>query len=160
MGGFNQTVANLANFGTVQFNAIGANLTIPGNLTGAGTFVMDTNVAAGIGDHITVLGTSAGNHVLRILNAGGSPADPRQTLEVVATPDGAAQFSVPGGTVDVGIYAYALLTGDGSAGRPVPTNWYLVNLQTASETARAIINTAAVLSTTWFTQLDNLHRRM
>lgn len=161
MGRFDQTInGNVYNDGLISFGAIGNELTIVGNLTGNGTFFMETDVAAGIGDHITVMGTSAGSHVLRILNLGGTPANPFQALEIVDTTDGSAQFAAAGGTVDVGLYAYEVIRGNGLVQTPDPTNWYLANTLQASEGARAILNTAASLSSLWFTQMDNLHRRM
>lgn len=163
--GYNQAVGSLVNNGIVNFFGIGPDAEITATqLSGSGIFGMTTNLEQFIGDHLTVTGTSSGAHRLIILNAGGDPANPASTLEVVSTTDsstGGAQFSLVGGKVDVGVYAYSLLRGNGSASLPNVNNWYLANVpELISESARAIINTAAGLSNMWFTQLDNLHRRM
>jgi outer membrane autotransporter protein len=158
MGMFDQLIGgDVINNGLISFGSIGKELTVNGNLSGNGMFFMETDVAAGFGDHITVTGTSAGSHFLRILNTGNTPSQ-TQILEVVDTTDGAAPFAAVGGTVDVGLYAYKVMRGD-ELGLD-PTNWYLGNTQKSSEGARAILNTAAGLSNMWFTQMDNLHRRM
>jgi outer membrane autotransporter protein len=160
MGPFNQTInGDVLNNGLISFGALGHELTINGNLSGSnGLFFMETQVDAGIGDHITVTGTTSGNFLLQIRDLGGTPADPNQILEVVDTTDGTGTFAALGGTVDVGLYAYEVVRGD-AIGQD-PTNWYLGNTLDPSEGARAIVNTAAGLSNIWFTQLDNLHRRM
>ncbi len=165
MGGFDQTVDDLDNNGTVIFGLpIDHNLTITNNLTGGGLFGMGSRIDSDITDNIIVGGTSSGNHTITLLNAGDAPNDLTKTFQVVSTTDsstGGAQFALAGDSVDIGIYSYQLVRGDGSSRMPDPNAWYLaLNLQNTSEAARAILNTAAGLSNTWFTQLDNLHRRM
>jgi len=158
MGFFDQSIGgDVINNGLISFGAIGNEFTASGDLSGNGMFFMETDVAAGIGDHITVTGTSADSHLLRIINIGNTPTS-TQVLEVVDTTDGLAPFAAVGGTVDVGLYAYEVMRGD-ALGLD-PTNWYLGNTQKPSEGARAILNTAAGLTSLWFTQMDNLHRRM
>ncbi len=118
-------------------------------------------MAALTGDHIAVNGTSAGAHTLFVLNSGGTPANLASALELVSTNDGVATFAAAGGHVDVGVYAYDVIRGNGLAQTPNPDNWYLAYAPAiVSDAAEAIIGTAAGMSDIWFSNLDNLHRRM
>jgi len=164
LAGFPQTIPRLTvNGGTVTLAGAspGNVFTITGPLTGAGTFALATNLGARIGDFVEVGGTSSGNHVLSVSNQGGAPSGPGQTLEVVATTDGVAQFSLQQGHIESGLFDYTLQQGltnvPGTA-----TNWYLVNLSNQfSHAGQAIIaTTPGIIEASWFAQLDNLHKRM
>ena len=163
--GFDETVGNVVNNGIFNLFGIGPdnNITIT-NLSGNGLFGMITNMASYSGDHIAITGTSSGNHFLTVLNSGDAPADLSRTLELVSTTDsshGGATFKALGGEVDVGVYAYDIVQGNGSSRLPNTNNWYLAYDQgVVSNSAAAIINTAAAMSDIWFVQMDNLHRRM
>ncbi|MEJ0009488.1 MAG: autotransporter outer membrane beta-barrel domain-containing protein [Alphaproteobacteria bacterium] len=163
--GYDQNMGTLVNNGIVNMFGIGpdANLTVS-TLTGSGTFGLTTNLAAGSGDHIAVSGASSGAHFLTILNSGGAPASLADTLELVSTTDsstGGATFRQLGNGVDVGVYNYTVQQGNGSAGLPDVNDWYLaLSPGSRSEVVKDIIGTAASMSNSWFTQMDNLHRRM
>lgn len=100
-------------------NAPYATLTITGNLTGSGTFNLNTNIAANKSDKIVVKGTAEGNHKIGVTNQGANIADGKVTL--VETNGGNAAFSLtnPNNRVDLGAYQY-FLTKEGN-------NWVLAN---------------------------------
>lgn len=76
-------------------------------LSGDGTFVMGTDFAQGKTDFINVTGEATGNHNLRLQASGAEPLNPDQ-IQVVHTGGGDAQFSLEGGPVDAGAFAYDL----------------------------------------------------
>lgn len=98
-------------------------LTIKGNLTGSGTFNLNTNIAENKGDKIIVQGTAEGNHTLGVKDHGVAIANKKLTL--VETNGGNAAFSLtnPNKRVDLGAYQY-FLTKEGN-------NWVLANSQSA-----------------------------
>ena len=100
-------------------NAPYATLTITGNLTGSGTFNLNTNIAENKSDKIVVKGTAEGNHKIGVTNQGANVANGKVTL--VETNGGNAAFSLtnPNNRVDLGAYQY-FLTKEGN-------NWVLAN---------------------------------
>ena len=104
-------------------NAPYATLTITGNLTGSGTFNLNTNIAENKSDKIVVKGTAEGNHKIGVTNQGANVADGKVTL--VETNGGNAAFSLtnPNNRVDLGAYQY-FLTKEGN-------NWVLANSKNA-----------------------------
>ena len=104
-------------------NAPYATLTITGNLTGSGTFNLNTNIAENKSDKIVVQGTAEGNHKIGVTNQGANIANGKVTL--VETNGGNAAFSLtnPNNRVDLGAYQY-FLTKEGN-------NWVLANSKNA-----------------------------
>ena len=104
-------------------NAPYATLTITGNLTGSGTFNLNTNIAENKSDKIVVQGTAEGNHKIGVTNQGANVANGKVTL--VETNGGNAAFSLtnPNNHVDLGAYQY-FLTKEGN-------NWVLANSKNA-----------------------------
>ena len=104
-------------------NAPYATLTITGNLTGSGTFNLNTNIAENKSDKIVVKGTAEGNHKIGVTNQGANVADGKVTL--VETNGGNAAFSLtnPNNRVDLGAYQY-FLTKEGN-------NWVLADSKNA-----------------------------
>ena len=100
-------------------NAPYTTLTITGNLTGSGTFNLNTNIAENKSDKIIVKGTAEGNHKIGVINQGANVANRKVTL--VETNGGNAAFSLtnPNNRVDLGAYQY-FLTKEGN-------NWVLAN---------------------------------
>jgi len=92
---------------------------IRGNLTGSGTFNLNTNIAENKSDKIIVKGTAEGNHKIGVTNQGANVANGKVTL--VETNGGNAAFSLtnPNNRVDLGAYQY-FLTKEGN-------NWVLAN---------------------------------
>lgn len=115
-------------------NAPYATLTITGNLTGSGTFNLNTNIAENKSDKIVVQGTAEGNHKIGVTNQGANVANGKVTL--VETNGGNAAFSLtnPNNRVDLGAYQY-FLTKEGN-------NWVLANSK------KAITPTSPVAPTT------------
>ncbi|MFD1260718.1 autotransporter outer membrane beta-barrel domain-containing protein [Entomomonas asaccharolytica] len=115
----NNSIAAMDNSGgIVQFNSSSVNpisLTIK-DLSGAGTFVMKTDIANLTGDLLVVTDNSAGSHKISIANNGTSITDGTEVLTVVETTDGIGKFSLTN-RVEAGGYEYSLLK-DG-------TNWIL-----------------------------------
>ena len=105
-------------------NAPYATLTITGNLTGSGTFNLNTNIAENKSDKIVVKGTAEGNHKIGVTNQGANVANGKVTL--VETNGGNAAFSLtnPNNRVDLGAYQY-FLTKEGN-------NWVLAHSKNAS----------------------------
>ena len=152
-------------------------LTLNGNLSGGGLFGMNTDLRRIEGDLLVIEGLGSGAHQLLIANRGGSPTGPGQALRVVQTTDGAAgaRFTLanPDEQVEAGMYIYRLRLGNSQGNTPDPTAWYLVNevgpsirgngtatFPSLSGEGRALVNTIAVLPSTWFEELDTLHQRM
>ena len=98
-------------------------LTIKDNLTGSGTFNLNTNIAENKSDKIVVKGTAEGNHKIGVTNQGANVANGKVTL--VETNGGNAAFSLtnPNNRVDLGAYQY-FLTKEGN-------NWVLANSKNA-----------------------------
>ncbi|WP_454719148.1 autotransporter outer membrane beta-barrel domain-containing protein [Citrobacter freundii] len=87
------------------------------NLSGNGTFRMDTDIASHTGDMLNVTGNASGNFVLDIKNTGREPVSAGAPLQVVQTGGGDAAFTLNGGKVDAGTWEYGLSKEN--------TNWYL-----------------------------------
>ena len=94
-------------------------LTIFSNLSGSGTFNLNTNIAENKSDKIVVKGSAEGNHKIGVTNQGANVANGKVTL--VETNGGNAAFSLtnPNNRVDLGAYQY-FLTKEGN-------NWVLAN---------------------------------
>ena len=94
-------------------------LTIFSNLSGSGTFNLNTNIAENKSDKIVVKGSAEGNHKIGVTNQGANVANGKVTL--VETHGGNAAFSLtnPNNRVDLGAYQY-FLTKEGN-------NWVLAN---------------------------------
>ncbi|WP_143531063.1 autotransporter outer membrane beta-barrel domain-containing protein [Rodentibacter ratti] len=122
----NSTVSNLTlNNSTVNLEKTDnfQTLTIKGNLTGSGTFNLNTNIAEGKGDKVIVEGTVEGDHKLGVKDHGIAVANKKLTL--VETNGGNAAFSLTNSNnrVDLGAYQY-FLAKEGN-------NWVLANSQSA-----------------------------
>lgn len=98
-------------------------LTIFSNLSGSGTFNLNTNIAENKSDKIVVKGSAEGNHKIGVTNQGANIANGKVTL--VETNGGNAAFSLtnPNNRVDLGAYQY-FLTKEGN-------NWVLANSKNA-----------------------------
>lgn len=119
-------------------NAPYATLTITGNLTGSGTFNLNTNIAENKSDKIVVKGTAEGNHKIGVTNQGANIADGKVTL--VETNGGNAAFSLtnPNNRVDLGAYQY-FLTKEGN-------NWVLANSKNAVTSNAPVLPNTPLLS--------------
>lgn len=106
----NSQMQQLKSEGLVTFRHDGAEfstLTLD-TLEGHGSFAMNTDIAALRGDLIEVRGTASGTHQLFIHDTGAEPEAGGQALTVVKTGGGDEQFTLNGGSVDVGTWQYEL----------------------------------------------------
>ena len=119
-------------------NAPYATLTITGNLTGSGTFNLNTNIAENKSDKIVVKGTAEGNHKIGVTNQGANIANGKVTL--VETNGGNAAFSLtnPNNRVDLGAYQY-FLTKEGN-------NWVLAHSKNAVTSNAPVLPSTPLLS--------------
>ncbi|MDQ0068717.1 outer membrane autotransporter protein [Variovorax boronicumulans] len=137
LAGFSQTVAGLANSGTVALAGAtpGTTLTVKGNYVGNnGVLKLGTvlNGGAGPSDRLVIDGGAAsGKTSVQIANIGGLGARTSGAgIEVVRARNGATTtaqttkdaFVLAGGHVDAGAFEYRLHAGDASGGGE---NWYL-----------------------------------
>ncbi|QNK67228.1 autotransporter outer membrane beta-barrel domain-containing protein [Variovorax sp. PAMC26660] len=146
LAGFSQTVASLANSGTVSLvgSAPGTTLTVNGAYVGnggvlrLGTFLGDST---SVSDRLVLNGASAsasGSTSVQITQLGGLGAlTTGNGIEVVAALNGATTtaqttrnaFTLAGGHVDAGAYEYRLYAADASG---AGENWYLRSTTTAT----------------------------
>lgn len=119
-------------------NAPYTTLTITGNLTGSGTFNLNTNIAENKSDKIIVKGTAEGNHKIGVINQGANVANGKVTL--VETNGGNAAFSLtnPNNRVDLGAYQY-FLTKEGN-------NWVLAHSKNAVTSNAPVLPSTPLLS--------------
>ena len=119
-------------------NAPYTTLTITGNLTGSGTFNLNTNIAENKSDKIVVKGTAEGNHKIGVTNQGANVANGKVTL--VETNGGNAAFSLtnPNNRVDLGAYQY-FLTKEGN-------NWVLAHSKNAVTSNAPVLPSTPLLS--------------
>lgn len=94
-------------------------LAIDGDLTGNGTFMMNSDLASEQGDLIKVGGSIEGAHTLVVEDSGHEPAAANGKLMLVDGNGGAGRFSLYGGHVDAGAFRYTL--------EQRADDWYLVN---------------------------------
>jgi fibronectin-binding autotransporter adhesin len=138
LAGFSQTVASLANSGTVSLAgaAPGTTLTVTGPYTGNNGILQLGAVlnATGPSDRLVLDGagaTASGRTTVQIVNLGGLGAlTTGNGIEVISALNGATTtaqttrdaFSLAGGHVDAGAYEYRLYPADASGSGD---NWYL-----------------------------------
>lgn len=135
LGGFDQTVASLANAGTVKLSgAPGTTLTVAGNYEGRGGTILLNAVLGGDGsvtDRLVVTGDSSGSTDLHVANVGGGGAQTVDGIKVVDVGGASSgRFSLHGDyiyegdqAVVAGAYAYRLFKGGVST--PADGDWYL-----------------------------------
>lgn len=119
LAGFDQTVAGLSNRGTVQLSGVspapGTVLTVTGPYVGQGG-ELAVAASATASDRLLLSGTAAvasGHTTVRVTNVGDlGVATAGKGIEVIATENGARlepeAFSLAGGHVEAGAYAYRL----------------------------------------------------
>ncbi|PLC05094.1 autotransporter outer membrane beta-barrel domain-containing protein [Variovorax sp. RO1] len=142
LAGFDQTVASLANSGTVSLvgAAAGTTLTVNGNYVG-NNGVLKLAAAlngTGLSDRLVINGGAAsGKTSVQVANLGGLGAlTTGDGIEVIGARNGATTtaqttrdaFVLAGGHVDAGAYEYRLNAGDAAG---AGENWYLRSTTTA-----------------------------
>jgi outer membrane autotransporter protein len=148
---FNAPSAANINTGPFRYATLAA-------LAGGGTLCMNTNLAQGIGDKLFINGPAAGDYTLIITNTGATPAAYSIPLTLITAPaDSAATFTVPGGKVDAGgMFAYDFVTTQ----RDGQTLFQLAGAGALGNTGRLINELAGALPLAWYSELENVNRRM
>jgi outer membrane autotransporter protein len=130
LAGHDQTIASLANAGTVSLRGTtpGTTLSVSGDYVGNGGALV-VGVAGGSGgistDRLVVGGNASGNTSLRVVNQGGLGAPTAGNgIEVVtvAGTSSASAFTLSGAYLSAGAYQYQLYKGDLSG---AGNNWFL-----------------------------------
>ncbi|WP_338746487.1 autotransporter outer membrane beta-barrel domain-containing protein [Pseudomonas putida] len=139
--------------GSVQFGDNGEFYTLQvANLEGNGTFIMNVDFADGKSDLLEVTGNATGDHQILVTSTGKDPLADTE-LHMVHTDAGDANFSLAGGPVDLGTFAYGLVQRG--------NDWYLDastrSLSNGTKTILALANTAP---TVWYGELTTLRSRM
>jgi outer membrane autotransporter protein len=105
------SLTNLSNNGTVAFEADSGfkTLTLEGDLSGNGNFVMNTDLAGEQGDLLRVLGSIEGSHGIFIADSGREPNAENGQLLIVDGNGGVGRFALTGRPyVDAGAFRYSL----------------------------------------------------
>ena len=158
-----QGVSNLnMNAGTVKLGAGNGTFQTLNldTLSGNGRFLMDTNLGGREGDLLSVSGQASGNYELQVKNTGIDPVkgDPDQQLVHTGT-GSSAGFSLAGGQVDFGTFAYELEQREG-------TDWYLVQKfddegnPIVTPGTESVIGLFSAAPTVWYGELSTLRSRM
>lgn len=123
------------------------------NLAGNGTFIMEADFSTSESDFLDVTGSASGDHQLQVSASGKDPLA-ENSLQVVHTAAGDAQFTLLGGPVDLGAYSYDLVQrGD--------NDWYLdATTRTISPGTQTVMALANVAPTIWYGELGVLRSRM
>lgn len=147
------------NNSTVDFttSALGTTVTAGSLNAGSagGNFVIKTDITAGIGDKLIVSGTSAGSHSIEVSDAGSAPAAGTETLTIVETADGIADFSLAYGYAYFGAWEYGLRKVTGTAG-----DWELYGTGRAAPVASAAVNTFSAAYLMAYAETQTLIRRL
>ncbi len=165
-------VASLDHHGVIAFQPGGTfkTLSVEGDLSGAGTFAMNTDLAAEQGDLLSVGGTISGNHRLAVADSGHEPGAANGQLRLVDGNGGDGQFTLAGRSyVDAGAFRYSLeQQGD---------DWFLRNTaqvpatpdnpghldprpENLSNGANAALGNQAATATLWSAQMNALVKRL
>lgn len=88
----------------MQFNELHIN-----DLSGSGTFILGSHLAAGLSDRLTVWDNASGNFDLWVADSGYEPLIP-QAVNLITTHHGDAHFSLQNknGVVEAGVWQYTL----------------------------------------------------
>uniref|UniRef100_UPI003340FD0F autotransporter family protein n=1 Tax=Castellaniella defragrans TaxID=75697 RepID=UPI003340FD0F len=131
--GLNQTLASLANGGTVMIGsqgsagAVGAMLTVADDYTGNGGSLVLRTVLGGdnsMTDQLVVRNNTSGASVVTVQNAGGTGAQTIEGIEIISVGGvSAGEFTLAGNYIVAGAYTYRLHKNNQSG--TDPNDWYL-----------------------------------
>ncbi|MEO6676999.1 MAG: autotransporter outer membrane beta-barrel domain-containing protein, partial [Pseudomonas sp.] len=122
------------------------------NLSGNGTFEMNTDFNQRITDLLNVTGSASGNHQLLVASSGADPVSDAP-IKVVQTTGGSAQFGLVNGPVDVGAFTYGLVK-EGE-------DWYLrPNREVVSTPTRSVMAMFGIGPTVMYGEMSTLINRM
>lgn len=155
-------LGDLNNQGTVAFQpGTGFKTLTVADLSGSGTFVMNTDLATQQGDLLQVQGTHSGSHRLAIADSGHEPAAANGELMLVDGNGGAGTFALAGRPyVDAGAFRYSLQQ-DGD-------DWFLRNTAQApgsqednlSDGANTALGNQTAAATLWSAEMNALVKRL
>ncbi len=155
------SLGSLNNQGTVVFQpgAPFMTLTVTGDLTGNGAFVMNTDLADLRGDLLNIQGITHGNHTLAVADSGKEPHTANGELMLVDGNGGDGSFALAGRShVDAGAFRYTLeQQGD---------DWFLRNTSqgpgpdTISDGSNAALGNQAAVATLWMAEMNALVKRL
>jgi len=121
-------------------------------LSGNGTFVMSADFARGLNDFLNISGNATGEYSLLLSSSGAEPVSASE-VHVVHTGGGDAEFSLVGGSVDIGAWSYGLKQDGG--------DWFLDpgqrTISPGTSSVLALFNTAP---TVWYGEMTSLRSRM
>ncbi|MFJ2280307.1 autotransporter outer membrane beta-barrel domain-containing protein [Pseudomonas sp. NPDC087803] len=146
-----QSVSNLElnNGGKVQLGAYQLNVS---NLSGSGTFGIDTDFGTGTTGLLNLTGNAVGSHQLVVASSGSDPVSDAQ-IKVVQTVGGTAQFGLPTGFVDAGAFTYRLVK-EGE-------DWYLrPDKEVVSTPTRSVMAIFGTAPTVIYGEMASLTNRM
>lgn len=141
--------------GNVSFahNTAYSTLTL-NSLSGNGTFYMNTDIAGGSGDYLSVTGNADGNFGVFVQDTGRSPTS-GDSLTLINTGGGSGNFSLAntGGVVDLGTYEYHLVI-DGDH------QWSLAPRPGETPSTAAVLNMATVDPLAFRAELASVRHRL
>ncbi|MFV2949832.1 MULTISPECIES: autotransporter outer membrane beta-barrel domain-containing protein [Pseudomonas] len=143
----------MMNGGAVKFGEADAyyRLTVE-NLSGNGTFIMDTDFSTGQTDFLEITGEATGDHKVLVGSSGADPTKDGQ-IHLIHSASGDAKFSLLNGQVDLGTFSYDLIQ-DGD-------NWYLdASMRSISPGAQTMLGLFNAAPTVWYGELTTLRSRM
>lgn len=128
-----------------------------GELSGAGTFALGTDLAAQAGDFINIAGHATGDHKLLVQNTGIDPLQNAAAQQLVHASGGDAQFSLVSDKVDFGTFAYELQQQENASGG---ADWSLIQTEEVSAASRSVIGLFSAAPTVWYGETSSLRSRM
>ena len=154
LGADNKVQSLAIDGGSVGFSEDSFHSLTLGQLSGRGRFDMRIDIANGTGDFLNVEGQANGKYLLNVRNTGQEtvPAE-FESLQLVHTEGGDAQFRLRGARADFGAYSYSL--------EQQGNDWYIIGsgktISPSTQSALALFN---VGPTIWNSELSTLRSRM
>lgn len=152
----NQDIASwgdLHNTGLLDFVNVGRELTVQ-NFSGSGTIRADVDLTTGNADRIIAEGDISGSQNFIFANVGTGEVVFTERIEQIVTVLGDVALDTNlTGTLTEGVYKYTLLQQEDKT-------WDLVRSTDYNDETQAIVNTVGALALSWFSQLDNITKRM
>ena len=159
----NSTLTSLSlNSGNVRFVVPASDiyhaLTV-NNLSGSGTFYLNSNLSTGISDIINVTNSASGSYQLIVNNQGGNAG----ILKVVDIGDSATNHDSFTGGTDIGAYRYSIAQGSTLASTYSGldnSDYYFYNSGTPSTPAQTAIGTGTSIHSLWYGEMNDIKKRM
>lgn len=150
------------NSGNVRFVAPASStyhaLTV-NNLSGSGTFYLNSNLSIGTSDMINVTNSASGSYRLIVNNQGGNAG----ILKVVDIGDSATNHASFTGGTDIGAYRYSIAQGSTLASAYSGldnSDYYLYNSGHPSTPVQAAIGAGTSVHSLWYGEMNDIKKRM